>query len=180
MKRIMLIANTVQDIIAQHGDGDLSLLCEQLEVILNYSPMGSAEGGCKGFFAVFFEQPCITVNNRLPQRTAEVVLAHEIGHAVLHREYAIDNTLADFTLFKTSNILEREANLFAAELLISDDEIMELVYQGLDQLTIANVLELPFEMVAYKFELLLAKGVVNFAPPIPAKSTFLARNLGGY
>ncbi len=180
MKKITFIAAAVSELVSRHGTADPLMLCEQLEVIVDYSPMGSAEGGCKGFFAIFFDMPCITINNRLPQNVSDIVLAHELGHAVLHRDYALGNTLADFTLFKTANTTEREANLFAAELLIADDDIMALVQQGENQIAIAQILELPQEMIAYKFELLLAKGVINFTPPIPAKSSFLTRNLGGF
>lgn len=52
-----------------------------------------------------------------------IVVAHELGHAVLHRK---ENCafLKNKTLLLTSGI-EREANIFAANLLISDDMIQE-------------------------------------------------------
>ena len=55
-----------------------------------------------------------------------VVIAHELGHALLHRK---ENCafLQNHTLLLTSGI-EREANQFAAELLISDDMLQN--YSG--------------------------------------------------
>ena len=56
----------------------------------------------------------------------DVVIAHELGHALLHRK---ENCafLQNHTLLLTSGI-EREANQFAAELLISDDMLQN--YSG--------------------------------------------------
>ena len=54
-----------------------------------------------------------------------VVAAHELGHALLHRK---ENCafIKNKTLLLTSGI-EREANLFAAHLLITDDMIENYV-----------------------------------------------------
>ncbi len=180
MKRISIIASTVDELIKRCGTRDATAICNELDIILCYNPMGSAESGCKGFFAVFYGESCITINNRLPDKPARLILAHELGHAVLHREHAINSTLADFSAFDPTNILEREANLFAAELLVEDDEILHLINLGYDQPEIAATLEVTPELVAYKFELLYDKGCVDFLPPIPAKSTFFTRDLGGY
>lgn len=52
-----------------------------------------------------------------------MVMAHELGHAILHRKnncYFIKNK----TLLLNSKV-EKEANLFAAELLISNEMILE-------------------------------------------------------
>ena len=53
----------------------------------------------------------------------KVVLAHELGHAILHRR---ENCcfMAHHTLLLTSKI-EKEANLFAAHLLITDELLQE-------------------------------------------------------
>ncbi len=178
MKRISLIAKTAKELIERYNTRSAVDLCEELGIILCHSPMGSAESGCKGFFAVFYDESCITINNRLSARVEKMVLAHELGHAVLHRDKAVDTTLADFSIFDPKNILEREANIFAAALLIDDKEILHLIECGYDQLEIAATLEVTPELVSYKFEVLHDDGAVDFLPPIPAKSSFFTRNLG--
>ncbi len=179
MKRIRFISQTVERLINKSGTRDATAICNDLDIILCYNPMGSAESGCKGFFAVFYGESCITVNNRLSDKVARLILAHELGHAVLHRDEAVKSTLTDFASFDPTNVLEREANLFAAELLINDEEIMHLIEMGYDQPEIAATLEVTPELVAYKFELLYDKRMIDIMPPIPAKSTFFTRNLGG-
>ena len=60
-----------------------------------------------------------------------VVVAHELGHALLHRK---ENCafLKNKTLLLTSGI-EREANLFAASLLISDEMLQDYTVYTQDQ-----------------------------------------------
>ena len=58
-----------------------------------------------------------------------IVLLHEIGHDQLHRKQA--TVFQEFNLFDmTSNSMEYEANIFAAELLISDDDMTEQGERG--------------------------------------------------
>ena len=62
-------------------------------------------------------------NEDLEEKEMLLVMAHELGHAIMHRKencYFIRNK----TLLLTSRI-EIEANTFAAELLIPDDIIFE-------------------------------------------------------
>ena len=51
-----------------------------------------------------------------------VILAHEIAHSVLHTN--ITAAFHEFTLFDDTDRQEYEANLFAAELLLSDDCVL--------------------------------------------------------
>lgn len=65
----------------------------------------------------------IFIKKDLPDAEMRMVMAHELGHAILHRKnncYFIRNK----TLLLNSKI-EKEANLFAAELLIPNEIILE-------------------------------------------------------
>lgn len=65
----------------------------------------------------------IFLNNSLSENELKMVMAHELGHSLMHRKnncYFIKNK----TLLLNSKI-EREANLFAAELLIPDELLLE-------------------------------------------------------
>lgn len=65
----------------------------------------------------------IFISNNLSVSETRMVMAHELGHAILHRKqncYFIKNK----TLLLNSKI-EKEANIFAAELLIPDEIIIE-------------------------------------------------------
>lgn len=57
----------------------------------------------------------------------KVVLAHELGHAILHNSKEVQ-ALKDYDLFpRLNNKIELEANTFAAELLIDDNYIDDYI-----------------------------------------------------
>ena len=65
----------------------------------------------------------IHINQNLPEYIQKLTCAHELGHALIH-----PNTNTPFlrnSTFYSVDKLEIEANTFAAELLISDDDIEE-------------------------------------------------------
>ena len=77
-----------------------------------------------------------------------IVCAHELGHDQLHREFAASNTLQEFMLYDMNSIQEYEANVFAANLLLEDEAVLELVYDGYDIVRIAAELQSDVNLVA--------------------------------
>lgn len=84
-------------------------------------PLGEIAGNYK----LINRKRWIFVNDNIPTDSPmfKVVVAHELGHALLHRK---ENCafIKNKTLLLTCGI-EREANEFAAYLLISDDTLSE-------------------------------------------------------
>lgn len=79
--------------------------------------------GCSGCYMFLKNHRYIFLNENMPEHERRMVMAHELGHAILHRKencYFIRNK----TLLLNSKT-EIEANTFAAELLIPDDLIFE-------------------------------------------------------
>lgn len=79
--------------------------------------------GCDGCYIFLKNHRYIFLNQNLEEHEMELVMAHELGHALMHRKqncYFIKNK----TLLLNSKI-ELEANKFAIELLIPDDVILE-------------------------------------------------------
>ncbi len=114
-------------------------------------------GTLKGFY--LFEGGCryIVINEELDSVTKAVVCAHELGHDMLHRELS-DSGIREATLFLANNKTEREANLFAANILISDSDILEeLPYHNSVEAVSAS-LGFPVELIEYKLEILNYKG----------------------
>lgn len=77
-----------------------------------------------GCYMYIKKSKCIWINELLEEKDRLFVMAHELGHAVLHPK---ENCyfLRNHTLLNTR--VEQEANQFAVELLISDDMILEAV-----------------------------------------------------
>lgn len=79
--------------------------------------------GCAGCYMFLKNHRYIFLDQDLEEMELLQVMAHELGHAILHKKqncYFIRNK----TLLLNSKT-EQEANLFAAELLIDDDVILE-------------------------------------------------------
>lgn len=84
-------------------------------------------GNCKheGCYMFLKNHRYIFLSNQLKEQELNLVMAHELGHALLDRKancYFIRNK----TLLLNSRI-ERRANLFAAHLLIPDELLQEYV-----------------------------------------------------
>ncbi len=114
-------------------------------------------GGLKGFYISENEKRYIVINEQLDEVMSRVVCAHELGHDMLHRELSAGG-IRENTLFLHSNKTEREANLFAAELLVSDKDILsELDYCDSAE-SLSCVLSLPVEIIMYKLEIMNREG----------------------
>lgn len=104
-----------------------------------------------GFYKYDRKNQYIYINQNLSDEWKKVVCAHELGHALLHARL---NTpfMKRNTLFSVNKV-EREANRFAAELLIPDDincgESESINY-------IASLHNVPVELVRLKCEKLFS------------------------
>lgn len=99
------------------GSHDPVKIAEYAGIRLAIMPLGEIAGN----YILIKRKRWIFVNDNIPDDSPlfNVVVAHELGHALLHRK---ENCafLKNKTLLLTSGI-EREANLFAAYLLIPDE-----------------------------------------------------------
>lgn len=90
----------------------------------------------------------IFLSNRLNNFDLKLVMAHELGHALLDRKancYFIRNK----TLLLNSK-LERRANLFAAYLLIDDEMLVE--YKGYTKEQFCNCTGYPKELIELRLK----------------------------
>ncbi|QIZ69063.1 ImmA/IrrE family metallo-endopeptidase [Geobacillus subterraneus] len=99
-------------------------IASQKGIVLLFEPLG----GIYGYHHTFRRIQIIHINDELDEPTQRFVCAHELGHAVLHPELST-SFLRKNTLFCMDKV-EREANEFAVELLLSDDVLY--TYRGTD------------------------------------------------
>lgn len=109
------------------GTNDPRRIAESLGIHIVIMPLGNAAGYYKYMKRIRW----IFINEDIVDNDVyfRLVLAHELGHALLHTKENC-TFMAHHTLLSTSRI-EREANQFAAELLISDALLDE--YRGCTQ-----------------------------------------------
>ncbi len=107
-------------------------------------------GNCEheGCYMFLKNHRYIFLSNRLDRTELNLVMAHELGHALLDRKsncYFIRNK----TLLLVSK-LERRANLFAAYLLISNDMLQD--YTGFTQGQFCQCTGYPKELIELRLK----------------------------
>jgi len=117
----------------------------KFEQLSPYSPKGIFKRVLRRKFII------INITRIIDDLDLKIVLAHELGHALRHCSYS-SFFLHDHTLYDRGKF-EREANEFAAELLIDENELDEFYLQNCSIEQIALCYEVPVELLKYKFNL---------------------------
>lgn len=115
----MDIRELVKKLINKYKTSDPYELAEALDVILLEVPLT----GVNGFYNYYKRNNIIYINEALSYTEKRIVLSHELGHLFLHGK-TNSIYLSTHTNIATRK-LENEADIFASELLISDDIIYE-------------------------------------------------------
>ena len=68
----------------------------------------------------------VMLSSFLSEEEKRIVAAHELGHVILHRTQLKMAPMSDNRLYNMINETEYQANLFAADLLIEDQDVAEL------------------------------------------------------
>lgn len=111
----------------------------------------------KGAYKVIKGQRYIFLKEDLTEPMRSIVLLHEIGHDQLHRYRA--EIFQEFTLFDMAgSVMEFEANLFAAHIMLPDDDVLRYIEEGFDAAKIAAVLGSDINLVALKVSDLSRRG----------------------
>ena len=129
-------------------------IAREIGLQIEYSDMGR----CKGMYKVIKRNRFGVINNRLDEYLQKLVCTHEIGHDQFHRELAVDSWLREFTIYNMKTRPEYEANIFAAEVLLPDDDILELIDMDYDFDQIAREMYSDINLVGIKIGTLIKKG----------------------
>lgn len=137
------IRGIVNKLIKKYKTNNPYELASYLNIILIEKPLGAMSGS----YFYINRNKVIFLNSSLTDYEKILVLAHEIGHSILHKNrncYFIKNK----TLLLTSKI-EKEANIFTAELLINDNLFLQ--YEGFTLTQIGCMENIPVELLKLKF-----------------------------
>lgn len=167
-----MICGEVEKLQRTYDEADPFRLCEEMGILLLFRPFGTAPGAVKGFFLECSNVRSITVNSDLPVMIQRIIVAHELGHAVLHRNSGVC-AFHDIDLYDSISGIERDANFFAAEFLLSDDDVLEVLNRDGTFFTAAAELMVPAELLDFKFRILKWKGYQITGSPMAARSNFM-------
>lgn len=139
------IKRLVSYYVRKYGTNDPFRLAEALGIYIFMSPLGNVAGTYK-----YMEHAkCIFINSDIEdEQLIRMIAAHELGHAILHwkENYCF---MAHKTFLLTSRI-ERQASIFAAELLIRDSILFEYAGFSIEQIAMAEGLDQ--ELLRLKFD----------------------------
>lgn len=142
------ITNIVSTLIGVFGTRDPFRLAKFLDIEVMFCDDFAS---LKGMYSVIQGNRFIFINNTLDCDLQRVVCAHELGHDQLHRTSEELNTkFNDLDVFNFKNPLELEANLFASELLIDTDEIIECISHDFSIDKLANHFSCDKNLIAFK------------------------------
>ena len=121
----------------------------------------------------------IVINTRISETVRRILAAHELGHDRLHKEIAMLKGFHEIELFDMAQQTEFEANIFAAELLIDDAELLELLNEEIKSFfCVARELYIPAPLRDFKFRVLKHKGY-RIEIPYIANGGFLEDEIDG-
>ena len=111
-------------------------------------------------FSFSFKDRFIFIKNDLHPVMENIVLLHELGHDSLHRTEATEiGGFKEFNIFDMRDCrMEYEANVFASQIALPDDDFLELAERGYDTQQIARALNSDINLVALKADTLISQG----------------------
>lgn len=137
-----IIKKQVAKLIKKHKTRNPLEIIKGLDIGVIFHDLGNVNG----LYQKVGRVKIIHINNRLKSEFQTYVLAHELGHAILHPN---ENYLClSNASFDKTNIIETEADTFASELLIDDNYIQYTDYT-LEQ--VAAIYNVPEYILKRKF-----------------------------
>lgn len=171
-----MISEKIDALIRKYDTRNPFELCDDLNIRIRYKDLGTA---MKAYYFYQSRIKNIVLNTRSGRIVQKILCAHELGHALLHGELAAMRGFQELEMFDMTSRTEYEANLFAAELLIDDNELLDLLNDNEKSFFgVAKELYVPAELLDFKFRILKNKGYHLEAPYI-AQADFLKGNIPG-
>ena len=151
-------------------------LLDAMGVIMVFSRKYSADG-LKGYCLLTNRTIYVVINDFLCEAEQRIVAMHELGHIILHKHILQIAPMRDFELYGMKARAEYEANLFAADTLISDQEVEEFAKdEYMDYFDMCRTLCVSSELMSFKLYSLIHRGH-NYKMPQDINSGFLNTHL---
>ena len=118
----MDIKRLVNSLVRKHKTRDPFEIIENLNAIVVFHPLQ----GVRGFYQYFQRNNIIYIDETLSEHEQRLVCAHELGHMLLHKKS--NAIFMDSRTQLNTTKYEIEADRFAMNLIMSDEEIEEHLY----------------------------------------------------
>lgn len=136
----MIVKKTAVHLVKKHETNCPFRIAKNKGIIVQFQDLGTTWG----YYFTYKRVPIIVINSRLSETMQRVVCAHELGHSIFHPK--LNTSFMKKNTFLSVDKVEREANCFAAELLIPDQAVAEVnnIYE------LASLYGVPVELVKLK------------------------------
>ncbi|MBQ8921243.1 MAG: ImmA/IrrE family metallo-endopeptidase [Oscillospiraceae bacterium] len=168
MSDIIEIAEKATAVREQWRHADIWEIADRLGILCLKAPLGTAEGGLKGYCTSFFDQFVIAVNAALPSYLQRLIAWHELGHIILDPDLLRNGQyIPEHDPLHMKTAAELRANYFAAAGAIDGRALMRLLREGYSVPDAAAELLVPPSFVIYKADILRAYGEELRLPELP-------------
>ena len=166
------IYDKTQKLIKRYKTRDPFKMLDEMNVIVGES---SNYKQLKGFCFMSCKTIYVVISSRLSDEEKRIVAAHELDHIILHKSQLKMAPMKDDTLYNMLDNTEYQANLFAADLLLSDADIAEMAHnEDLDYFGLCSSLNSTPELMSFKLYSLTKRGQA-YHMPMDIHSNFLAK-----
>ena len=140
----MYVSELVQKIVKKYKTTNPFAICEQKNIDILYDDL---EPDVRGFYQYYKRKSMVHLNCNISEEEQRIVLAHELGHAIMHKGY--NCIFLSRHTYMTKDIYEYQANKFAASLLLPDAVPKE--YQDMSTQQLAMLYRVPVEFIEMKW-----------------------------
>ena len=150
------IFDIVQTIKESTNETDPLLMAKSLGIIIR---IDFELKKLNGMYFVIDNLRYIFINGNLPTLWRRIVCAHELGHDILHRDLAGPSLWKESAYLDLKTKPEYEANLFVAELLINDEDVLSLYQDGYNFKQMCYELKIESNFLALKLRSMKQRGI---------------------
>jgi|GEM_PF-20278 len=176
MATIEYISKAVDELVTKHNTRNPFEICKNLDIRIRLKDLGR---DIKAYYFYHSRIRNIVCNTNVSENLRRILVAHELGHDQLHKEIAMMKGFQEIELFDSARPMEYEANIFAAELLIDDGELLNLLNdENKTFFDVARELYVPADLLDFKFRVMKHKGY-RVQAPIVAHGDFLKNEIEG-
>jgi len=174
MSSMNFIIIRADELVRKYKTRDPYELCKELGVRIRLKDLGK---DIKAYYFYHSRIRNIVLSTHVSEVIRRVLIAHELGHDQLHKEIAMQKGFHEVEMFDRAIPTEYEANIFACEILIDDDEVLKLLNDREKSFfDVARELNIPAPMLDFKFRVLKNKGY-QIEPFYIANNDFLKNEI---
>lgn len=141
---LLLPKNTAIKMIEVHKTNNPFEIAAERGITLLFEPLGET----LGYYNCYKRIQFIHINNNLDESIKKFVCAHELGHALMHRDS--NTSFLKANTFYSIDRIEVEANTFAVELMMPDEVIYNYKDSNLSINEVASIYGVPEEVAHLK------------------------------